>query len=86
MVTTNATPQVAPAGTTQPMFGTDPLSYAIPAGGDPICYDGATSIVPRGKLERLHREGKPMRTGWAVGPDGTVFRIARRGAEEAKRR
>lgn len=70
LVTTNATPQVAPAGAVQPMFGTDPLSYAVPTTGEPLCYDGATSVVPRGKLERLHREGKPMLPGWAVTPDG----------------
>lgn len=72
MVTTNATPQVAPTGAAEPMFGTDPVSYAVPTTGEPLCYDGATSIVPRGKLERLHREGKPMLPGWVVGPDGTT--------------
>ncbi|MFG2985029.1 Ldh family oxidoreductase [Streptomyces sp. NPDC048258] len=71
-VTTNATPQVAPAGAAEPMFGTDPVSYALPTTGEPICYDAATSIVPRGKLERLHREQQPMLPGWAVGPDGAT--------------
>ncbi|HEV2638659.1 MAG TPA: Ldh family oxidoreductase [Actinocrinis sp.] len=72
LVTTNATPQVAPAGAAEPMFGTDPLSYALPTSSGTLCYDGATSIVPRGKLERMHREGKPMLEGWAVGPDGAA--------------
>jgi LDH2 family malate/lactate/ureidoglycolate dehydrogenase len=72
MVTTNATPQVAPTGAAEPMFGTDPVSYAVPTAGEPLCYDAATSIVPRGKLERLDREGKPMLPGWAVGPDGAT--------------
>ncbi|MER5969547.1 Ldh family oxidoreductase [Streptomyces sp. NPDC002055] len=72
LLTTNATPQVAPAGAAEPMFGTDPVSYALPTAGEPLCYDAATSIVPRGKLERLHREGKPMLAGWAVGPDGAT--------------
>ncbi|MFD7015303.1 Ldh family oxidoreductase [Streptomyces sp. NPDC059928] len=72
LVTTNATPQVAPTGAAEPMFGTDPVSYALPTNGDPLCYDAATSIVPRGKLERLHREQKPMLPGWAVGPDGAT--------------
>jgi LDH2 family malate/lactate/ureidoglycolate dehydrogenase/aspartate/methionine/tyrosine aminotransferase len=70
LVTTNATPQVAPAGAVTPVFGTDPVSYAVPTTGDPLCYDGATSVVPRGKLERLYREGRPMLPGWAVTPDG----------------
>lgn len=33
----------------------------------------ATSVVPRGKLERLHREGKSMPAGWAINIDGTVM-------------
>jgi len=70
LVTTNATPQVAPVGAAHPMFGTDPLSYAVPTTGEPICFDAATSIVPRGKLERLHRERRPMLPGWVLGPDG----------------
>ncbi len=52
------------------MFGTNPISYAVPAGDRPVVFDAATSVVPRGKLERLHREGAPMREGWAMGPDG----------------
>lgn len=72
LVTTNATPQVAPTGAAEPMFGTDPVSYAVPTTGEPLCYDAATSIVPRGKLERLEREGRPMLPGWAVGPDGAT--------------
>lgn len=71
IVTTNASPQVAPSGAAEPMFGTDPISYAVPAGANPLCFDAATSIVPRGKLERLHREQRSMRVGWAIGPDGT---------------
>lgn len=72
LVTTNTTPQVAPVGAIAPVFGTDPVSYAVPTMGEPLCYDGATSIVPRGKLERLRREGKPMLPGWAVTPDGAT--------------
>jgi L-2-hydroxycarboxylate dehydrogenase (NAD+) len=78
LVTTNATPQVTPVGAVEPMFGTDPVSYAVPTTGEPLCYDGATSVVPRGVLERLHREGRPMLPGWAVTPDGaTASDIAR---------
>ncbi|WP_232666745.1 Ldh family oxidoreductase [Pseudonocardia sp. TRM90224] len=70
LVTTNATPQVAPTGAAAPMFGTNPISYAVPAPDGPLVFDAATSLVPRGKLERLHREGRPMREGWAMGADG----------------
>jgi L-2-hydroxycarboxylate dehydrogenase (NAD+) len=70
LVTTNATPQVAPTGGAEALLGTDPISYAVPGRDEPICFDAATSIVPRGKLERLSREGRPMQPGWALGPDG----------------
>lgn len=70
LVTTNAAPHVAPTGAADPMFGTDPVSYAVPTTNEPICFDAATSIVPLGKLEQLYRERLPMRPGWALGPDG----------------
>lgn len=73
LVTTNASPQVSPAGAAQAMFGTNPLSYAVPQhDGDPLCFDAATSIVPRGKLERLWRERRPMLPDWALDPHGEV--------------
>ncbi|GAA3011339.1 Ldh family oxidoreductase [Streptomyces drozdowiczii] len=70
MVSTNAVPQVAPMGTNEPMFGTNPLCYAVPTSTGPLCFDGATSIVSRGKLEQLDRLDQPMLEGWALGPDG----------------
>ncbi|MET7830716.1 Ldh family oxidoreductase [Streptomyces sp. NPDC005386] len=70
MVSTNAVPQVAPMGTNEPMFGTNPLCYAVPTTTSPLCFDGATSTVSRGKLEQLDRLGEPMLNGWALGPDG----------------
>ncbi|MFJ9697291.1 Ldh family oxidoreductase [Kitasatospora sp. NPDC101183] len=72
MVSTNAVPQVAPMGTNEPMFGTNPFCYAVPAEDDVLCFDGATSTVSRGKLEQLDRLGEPMRPGWALGPDGSA--------------
>lgn len=70
MVSTNAVSQVSPMGTNEPMFGTNPICYAMPTTDGMLCYDGATSVVSRGKLEQLDRTGRPMRIGWALGPDG----------------
>lgn len=71
IVGTNASPQVAPTHGATPMFGTNPLAVAFPTDADqPFVFDAATSVVPRGKLERLHREGREMRSGWAVDPNG----------------
>ncbi|MFC0111622.1 Ldh family oxidoreductase [Kibdelosporangium aridum] len=71
IVGTNASPQVAPTNGATPMFGTNPLAVAFPTDPDrPFVFDAATSVVPRGKLERLHREGQDMLSGWAVDPNG----------------
>lgn len=70
MISTNAVPQVAPMGTHEPMFGTNPICYAVAGAEGTVCFDGATSTVSRGKLEQLHRVGEPMQHGWALGPNG----------------
>ncbi|AUI60378.1 Ldh family oxidoreductase [Amycolatopsis sp. BJA-103] len=70
LVTTNAVPQVAPTGTREAMFGTNPVSYAVPTSEGMISFDAATSVVSRGKLEQLGRLGQPMRLGWALDPHG----------------
>lgn len=71
MVGTNASPQVAPTNGASPMFGTNPIAVGFPTDPRrPFLLDAATSIVPRGKLERLHREGRVMLPGWAVDPYG----------------
>jgi len=73
MVSTNASPQVAPTFAAEPMFGTNPLAIAIPTGGpSPFVLDMATSTAARGRIEQMRREGKPIPAGWAIGPDGTT--------------
>lgn len=68
---TNASPQVAPTYGVRPMFGTNPLAVAFPTHPErPFVFDAATSVVPRGKLERLQREGRDMEPGWAIDPYG----------------
>jgi LDH2 family malate/lactate/ureidoglycolate dehydrogenase len=67
----NASPQVAPTFGAEPMYGTNPVAVAIPTDGRlPFVLDMATSIVPRGKLERMSRAGQTMPSGWAINPDG----------------
>jgi L-2-hydroxycarboxylate dehydrogenase (NAD+) len=68
---TNASPQVTPTHGAQPMYGTNPIAVGIPTASDePFVFDAATSAVPRGRLERLEREGGSMRKGWAIDPEG----------------
>lgn len=67
----NATAQVAPAGSADPMFGTNPFSVAIPYPGHfPIVVDMATSAVAYGKIEIAKRKGEPIPLGWAMNDRG----------------
>lgn len=63
----NATAQVAPARSKQPMLGTNPFSVAIPNPGKfPLMIDMATSAVAYGKIEIAKRENAKMPIGWAL--------------------
>ncbi|KQN76263.1 oxidoreductase [Sphingomonas sp. Leaf62] len=62
---------VAPAGGTQPVFGTNPIAFGWPrAGAAPFVLDFATSAVARGEIELHRRAGRPVPTDWGHAPDG----------------
>lgn len=68
---TNARPAIAPAFGTEPMLGTNPIAFAAPSDMDfPFCFDGATSISQRGKVEVAARAGKPIPEGWVIDAEG----------------
>lgn len=68
---TNAAVLVVPTFGKKALFGTNPISIAIPSGKEtPYVLDMATSTVPRGKLEVYNRLGKKMPEGWAIDPEG----------------
>ena len=68
---TNARPSIAPTFSTEPMLGTNPIAFAAPSDlAFPFCFDGATSISQRGKVEVAERAEKPVPAGWVVGADG----------------
>ena len=68
---TNARPAIAPTFSTEPMLGTNPIAFAAPSDMDyPFCFDGATSITQRGKVEVLARAEKPIPVGWVIDADG----------------
>jgi len=50
----------------EPLFGTNPMSVAIPGGpgGTPFYLDMATAVVAAGKVETALREGRPIPKGW----------------------
>ena len=68
---TNARPAIAPTFGTEPMLGTNPIAFAAPSDmGYPFCFDGATSISQRGKVEVAARAEKPVPEGWVIGAEG----------------
>jgi L-2-hydroxycarboxylate dehydrogenase (NAD+) len=68
---TNARPAIAPTFGTEPMLGTNPIAFAAPSDMDfPFCFDGATSISQRGKIEVLTRAEKPVPEGWVIDAEG----------------
>ncbi len=71
IVMTNASPAIAPFGTTVPLFGTNPLSVAVPAGKEkPIVLDMSMSVVARGKIRYADLIGDPIPQGWALDAQG----------------
>lgn len=68
---TNAGPAVVPTHGREAMLGTNPLSFAAPAGRHfPFVLDMATSTVAIGKLSIAVRWGKPIPPGWALDEEG----------------
>ncbi|WP_342050916.1 MULTISPECIES: Ldh family oxidoreductase [unclassified Cupriavidus] len=66
-----ASPYVAPAGGTRPLYGTNPMAFAWPrANHPPVVFDQASSASARGEIQVRLRDGRQLEEGWAVGPDG----------------
>jgi LDH2 family malate/lactate/ureidoglycolate dehydrogenase len=63
--------QVAPTGGKQARLGTDPWSFAAPAGdGTPFLLDMATTTVAAGRIRNKANEKLPTPPGWLVTKDG----------------
>ena len=54
------------------MLGTNPIAFAMPAEPVPFCFDAATTVVPRGKLEVYAKRGSGIPEGWALDENGQV--------------
>lgn len=68
---TNAPAAVAPTGGTTAMFGTNPISIAIPADKElPVVLDLATTVVARGRINLHAKQNKPLEPGWAFDQNG----------------
>ena len=72
-------PMVAPSGTREKLFGTNPISFAWPRPGKPpVCYDMATAAMAMGDVQIAARDGKTVPLGTALMPMATKPLIRRR--------
>jgi delta1-piperideine-2-carboxylate reductase len=75
MITSNASPWVAPYGGTEGRFGTNPICYGFPTvSGDPIIWDIGTSMIMHAEIMVAKRLGAELPEGVAFGPDGRPTR------------
>jgi len=67
----NSPAAMAPWGGARPLYGTNPIAFAVPrAGTDPLVIDLSLSHVARGKVMVAQKQGKPIPEGWALDPLG----------------
>ncbi len=66
-LSTNASPAMAPWGGRKKTVGTNPWSWAAPAGSHPpMVLDIANTGVARGKIYLAKQRGLPIPEGWAI--------------------
>ena len=70
MSMTNAEAIMVPTFGKQAMIGTNPIAFAMPAHPTNYLFDGATTVVPRGKLEVYVKRGDGIPMGWALDENG----------------
>src|SRR3954451_8695638 len=71
VLTTNASPAMAPWGGREKRIGTNPWSIAAPGpDGRVVAVDIANTAVARGKIYLAKNRGEPIPETWALSPDG----------------
>jgi LDH2 family malate/lactate/ureidoglycolate dehydrogenase len=71
LVTTNASPAMAPWGGRKKIVGNNPWSVAVPAGRHaPMVLDIANTAVARGKIYLARQNGQAIPAGWAINTAG----------------
>jgi delta1-piperideine-2-carboxylate reductase len=70
---TSYMPAVAPAGATEALFGTNPISFAWPRPGNtPVVYDMATASMAMGEVQIASREGHDVPLGTGLDAKGEL--------------
>ena len=64
-------PAVAPAGSNEALFGTNPLSLLGPVrGSNPVVYDMATASMAMGDVQIAARDGREVPLGTGLDANG----------------
>jgi LDH2 family malate/lactate/ureidoglycolate dehydrogenase len=66
----SAAPVVLPHGGARPAFGTNPIGFGFPTGGDPFIVDLGTAAMMRGEVILRSRLGLPLPEGTAIDAQG----------------
>ena len=78
--TNSISASIAPWGGKEPLFGTNPMAFAVPRhNGDPMVVDQSSSVVARMVVRRHAEQDKPIPEGWAFDKDGQPTTDARAG-------
>ena len=71
---------IAPWGGKEPLFGTNPMAFAVPRlSGDSLVIDQSSSVVARMTVRQYATENKPIPAGWAFDSHGQPTTDARAG-------
>jgi len=67
----NAPASIAPWGGSDPVFGTNPVSFAAPRrDADPLVLDQSSSVVAKSEIVVHKQRGEPIPEGWALDTNG----------------
>jgi len=67
---TNSESIMVPTFGREPVLGTNPIAFSMPASPVNFLFDAATTVVPRGKLEVYVKRGNGLPAGWALDETG----------------
>ncbi len=68
----SSAPRVAPHGSSEGRFGTNPIAFAFPSNGDPIVFDAGTSEIVIAQVVMALRAGTPLPEGLAYDESGAA--------------
>ncbi|GGE51352.1 sulfolactate dehydrogenase [Agaricicola taiwanensis] len=75
--------RVAPSGSNEALFGTNPMAFGFPSEGDPIIMDAGVSSIMMSEATLARRLGQELKEGIAYDAEGNPTRDPAEGLEGA---